>query len=269
MKDAGGIGAARTRCFYSHFSFNDPIVYPGMADRAHLHMFWGADHVDENGIAPTSGGTCRGGAVNLSGYWAPALLTPDGRALTPTYVDVYYKSSAYDINGTPRVSPPPKGLKVIAGDMSARPETPQNRNRFYWTCGETDGGAKQPGVPINCSDPIIGMHVFFPPCNDGRLDSPTHKDHMSYPVNGSCPSTHPFLLPTLSYHVYFRNVPANSRLSCDAPTGQGGFCLHADWIANWKDDVIKSMVDSCINKGLSCGSDLVGDNRSLGIFGGN
>lgn len=232
-------------------------------------MFFGADKVDANGIDSSALGTCRGGATNLSAYWVPGLLTPEGKALTPIYVDVYYKASNYDIGGTPRTAPPPKGLRVIAGDATARPNTPQNRNRFFWTCGETDGGMKQPGVPINCSEPVIGMHIFFPPCNDGRLDSPNHKDHMSYVVNGSCPNTHPFLLPTLSYHVYFRNVPANSRLSCDDASGQGGHCLHGDWIAGWQDDVIKSMVDNCVNTGLSCGSDLVGDGRSLCIFSGN
>ncbi len=270
VKDDGGIGAFRTRCYVSHENFDDAIVYPGQPGKAHLHQYAGADEITAGGIAPTAGGTCRGGAVNLSAYWWPGLLTPAGKVLRPMWADIYYKASAYDISGTPKTTPPPKGLKVVAGDMTARESTPQNRNRFYWSCGETDGGAKPAGLPSGCTDSVIGMHTFFPPCWDGaRLDSPDHKAHMAYPVNGACPATHKVLLPTLSYHVYWRNVPAGSRLSCDAATGTGGYCNHADWIANWDEKTIASGVNACVNTGLSCGSDLIGDGTSMGSFGGN
>lgn len=271
VRDAGGIGAARTRCYVNRYNFDDFIVYPGQPDLAHAHMYWGADKVDAFGIDPTSGGSCRGGAVNLSAYWAPALLTPEGKVIPPTYVDVYYKASHYDLNGTPFVNPPPKGLKLISGDMRATPSAPQNKFRFYFTCGETDDtNSSSGGLPQNCSNAIIGMHIKFPQCWDGKnLDSADHKSHVVFPVSGACPATHPKLIPSISQHVYFRNVPANSRLSCDGATGQGGFCLHSDLVVNWDEAIMQSMVTNCINTGLSCGSDLTGDGRSMDSFNGN
>lgn len=268
VRDEGGIGAARTRCYVSHFDFNDFIVYGGMPGVAHLHMYWGADETNENGIIPGAGSTCRGGAANLSAYWAPGLLSPEGRALTATYIDVYYKSSNYDLPSNQQVVPPPKGLRMVAGDMRATAAAPQNRNRFYWTCNE-DGSVKYSGLPTsNCSTATLNVH--FAQCWDGKnLDSPDHKSHVAYPSGGRCPATHPVVIPAISQHILFRNVPSGSKLSCDSATMPGGYCSHADIQVAWLEDVMQSMVTNCINKGLSCGSDLVGDGRSLCIFSGN
>ena len=255
--DAGGIGAARTRCFVSHVNFDDSIVYPGQPGRAHAHQYAGADTSDAFGVPFTAGGTCRGGTANLSSYWWPALLTPAGNVLTPTYTDHYYKASHYDVEGV--VRSPPTGLKIVAGDMTARGPV---QNAFYFNFTNPAGQRTQT-IPAGS----VTMNVSFPQCWDGvRLDSPDHKSHMSYPVGGRCPATHPVLIPSISYHVYFENVPAGSRLACDAASGPGGYCLHADIIVRWATAIMDSMVGNCINKGLSCGSHLTGDGREM--FGG-
>ncbi len=257
-RDAGGIGAARTRCFTSHVNFDDSIVYPGQPGKAHAHQYAGADKSDALGIGAGAGGTCRGGTANLSSYWWPALLGPDGKVLTPRWSDHYYKQSHYDVQGV--VSPPMKGLKIVAGDMTARTAS-QNRFYVYWSCGDNNG-AKSATVP-NCGSQDTILNVLFPQCSNGQLDSADHKSHMSYPVSGRCPASHPTLIPSISYHVYFRGVPANSRLSCDAADGAGGFCLHADLIVNWDEDIMRNMVSGCINAGLSGGSHMVCDGRVL------
>lgn len=268
-KDAGGIGAARTRCFASHYNFDDFIVYPGQPGLAHAHMYFGAGKFDAFGLGPNSDATCRGAVVNLSAYWVPALLDPQGKVIPPTYADFYYKQGNYDISGPPtNFVPQPKGLKLIAGSMLGRPESPQSRAIVGWSCGESDGAATSAGIPANCSTP--SFHLHMPYCWNGKdLDSADHKSHVQYPSGGKCPAGFPVLIPAISYHIYFRNVSAGSRLSCDAATGQGGFCGHGDIVVAWKESVLKSMVDKCVNTGLSCGSDLVGDGTSLGIFSGN
>lgn len=267
MPDAGGIGAARTRCHVSHVNFDDSLLYHGQPGMAHAHQYAGADQSDASGVCAGSaqcGGTCRGGAANLSSYWWPALLSPDGRVLTPDHSDHYYKASHYDgdkSNGTfsATVQPPPKGLKIIAGDMHARGPT-QDLFRINWTCEGASGN--HAAIPSGCSSPT--MNVAFPQCWNGTsLDSADHKSHMSYPVNGTCPSTHPRLIPSISYHVRFSNVPAGSRLACDAATGPGGFCLHADLVVNWDEEIMATMVARCVNTGLSCGSHMVGDGRIM------
>lgn len=257
QRDAGGIGAARTRCDVSHVNFDDAVVYPGQPGRAHAHQYAGADKVDAFGIDPTSGGTCRGGTANLSAYWWPALLSPSGAVQRPVYVDVYYKASNYDTSGP--VNPPPKGLKLLAGDAAAR--AAQSTNRFYWSCGDNNG-QKSATVPSCGSQPTV-LNVTFPQCLRSltELSSPDGKSHASYPSGGQCPSSHPAKIPAITYHIYFRNVPAGARLSCDAATGSGGYCIHGDIIVNWDETIMRGMVEGCINRGLSGGSHLTCEGR--------
>jgi hypothetical protein len=257
QRDAGGIGAARTRCNVSHVNFDDSIVYPNRSGAAHAHQYAGNDKSTAFGLGTDAGSTCRGGAANLSSYWWPALLDANGKVYSPSIIDVYYKQSHYDVDGV--VTPPPKGLKIVAGNMNARAESPQNRFYYNWTC-DGQGGANYGGVPT-CAAPI--MNVYFPQCSDGRLDSPDHKSHMSYPVNGSCPSTHPTLLPSISYHIYYARVAPGARLSSDGATGAAGYSLHADILVNWDEEIMRTMVNRCVNTGLSCGSHMVGDGRVL------
>lgn len=255
--DAGGIGAARTVCEFSHANFDDAILYPGQFGRAHAHTYAGADKVDANGIAPDAGGTCRGGTANLSAYWWPSLLRPDGRVVVPVESHHYLKSSHYDTDGP--VQHLPKGLRVIAGDMNARGPT-QNQFYFHWSC--VDNGSIQSATIPDCGGGQISMDVSFPQCWNGQLSSADGKSHMSYPVNGRCPSSHPTKIPSYSYHIRYAPCPG-CRLSCDSATGPGGYCIHADLITGWDQAVVDSMVDSCVNTGLSCGSHMIGGGRVL------
>src|SRR2546421_7651008 len=141
-----GVGAFRTVCAYSHMSTDDPIVYPGQPGAAHLHVFWGNTGVNANStansIATTGNGTCRGGTINRTGYWAPAVIdTKTGAPIAPDLIHVYYKSGYLGVRPD-QVRPMPAGLRIVAGDaQGARP--PGNGR---WEGGKT-GGAGQPAHP--------------------------------------------------------------------------------------------------------------------------
>jgi hypothetical protein len=92
-----GTGAFRTVCEFSHMAFDDPIVYPGQPGKSHLHVFFGNTGTNANStaasIANTGNSTCRGGTINRSGYWAPAMIdTLDGTPVTPQSMIIYYKT---------------------------------------------------------------------------------------------------------------------------------------------------------------------------------
>ena len=135
------LGDFRIKCQWSHFAYDDPIVFsstvpssdfaPG-ENKAHLHMFWGntavnwetnlIDKGDPNHIAAKGGSTCNGGALNRSSYWMPALMHNDDQVITPRTILVYYKtwqtdSTAGEVQHDPEdTNRMPQGLQLIAGN---------------------------------------------------------------------------------------------------------------------------------------------------------
>ncbi len=77
----------RFSCVPSHFSYDDPVVYPGEFGRAHLHMFFGNLDVDADSTSESvvnSGRTsCDGGITNRSAYWIPALFNENDEVVLP------------------------------------------------------------------------------------------------------------------------------------------------------------------------------------------
>ena len=73
-------GIFRINCDLSHSGYNDPIVYPGQKDAAHLHRFYGNTLLDENSditsLFTRGESSCQGNELNRSAYWVPALLAP-------------------------------------------------------------------------------------------------------------------------------------------------------------------------------------------------
>jgi hypothetical protein len=69
-------------------SYDDPIVYPGAPGMAHHHTFFGNTAVDafttpEN-IRSKGNASCRGGTINLSGYWVLSMIdTATHKPLAP------------------------------------------------------------------------------------------------------------------------------------------------------------------------------------------
>ena len=120
VRDNGtvGDGQFRAACQYSHFAYDDPIVYPNQPGRSHLHMVFGNTGVTAAtttaSLVNSGGGTCNGFELNRSGYWTPALLDGRGNAVVPEMIILYYKTKQPH-----RVQRMPQGLKMVVGNANA------------------------------------------------------------------------------------------------------------------------------------------------------
>ncbi len=260
-----GVGAFRTVCDYSHMLYDDPIVFPGQPGKAHLHTFFGNTDADAYSTADSlrnsGNSTCRGGIANRSSYWVPSLIDAQGKPVVPTSMDVYYKSGYLGI-APKEIKTFPKGLRMIAG--SAKASAPQEH--AWWGCHQNYIGHPSTIPQCKQGDSLV-MVIEFPQCWDGKnLDSADHMSHMSYPVAGKCPSTHPVAIPLISFNVLYpiRDV-TGWRLSSDMydATKPGGYSVHGDWFEGWDEDISKTFVENCVAKGVDCHSHLLGDGRTI------
>ncbi len=266
-----GTGNFRTVCDFTHMAFDDPIVYPGQSGKSHLHAFFGNTGTNANStadsIANTGKSSCRGGTVNRSAYWVPAMIdTLNGVPVKPASAGIYYKTGYTGIDAK-NVQPFPAGMRMIAGDAkNAAPNGP-----FRYKC-VGKGADKMVGKSIqNC--PVgaeLWQEVFFPQCWDGvNLDSPDHKSHMAYPTNRACPATHPVPLLDITYNIIYTITEADSplrwRLASDNydKSMPAGYSMHGDWFNGWKSDVMNAFVKNCDQAGLDCHSHLLGDGRMI------
>ncbi len=237
-------GIFRINCDFAHSSYNDPIVFPGQTDAAHLHRFYGNTVVDEQttmlSLYTEGESSCQGNLLNLSSYWMPALLAPvydqtTGERLlddqgepawqvVPAVVgnddvahEVFYYSAGVD--DLQSIQPIPPGLRMIAGDPGTRPGETQDAAIARWHCQtwESDDASNplfSASIP-ECEEPDrVRLDLFFPSCWDGEnLDSADHRSHMAYPVNEGgpegtrCPASHPVPLVRVSYHLAFGVKP--------------------------------------------------------------
>lgn len=262
-----GVGAFRTVCEFSHMNYDDPIVYPKQPGMAHLHTYFGNSEADANSTAlslrSSGNSTCRGGTINRTGYWVPALLTATGRPVEPMYMDVYYKSG-YNGIAASDIELFPTGLRMIAGD--ARSTTSQHV--AYWGCRDHNVGhiGNMPDCPAGDA---LAMYIEFPQCWDGKNnDSSDHKSHMAYPRNGACPSTHPVPIPAITFNIYYDVTNAHSggyRLASDMYDAAlpGGYSVHGDWFDGWDRAAARTFVQKCIQAGVDCHSHLLGDGRAI------
>lgn len=275
-RDAGGIGAFRTVCDYSHFNFDDALIYPGQVGKSHLHMYFGnsaANAYSTPDSVQTSGNSsCRGGIVNRSAYWVPAMIdTATGGPLLPGSeadgmgIDVYYKTGYHGVRDGD-VKPIPKGFRMIAGDSKSTRSQASGPAIVEYGCNDSN---KQGTIPSCRSGDWLYMHVNFPQCWDGvNLDSPDHKSHVAYATNGrGCADRRfPVPLPEVAYVIKFRVGAAGTgtwRLSSDIGGASAGTSGHADYMFGWEDGVLEAAVKHIVNPGLSGGSDLIGDGRSI------
>jgi hypothetical protein len=271
------IGAFRISCPSSHQGFFDPIVYPNVNGRSHLHTFFGNSgiaHDTNTATLPDVSlpSTCKGGTINRSGYWVPSMIdTITGFVVNATQNVVYYKSTEggpYD--GTQEklnlITTPPAGLRMIAGNPSGSAPGWQGR----WDCMSYALGyaiSSTAHIPATCDagTHYLLMSVRFPNCWDGvNLDSPMHgangdSPHMAYATSGApCPETHPVPIPVISFNVHYQipynGATANWRLSSDlyATSSPGGYSGHGDWINGWEQEYLETIVNNCIRKARDC-----------------
>jgi len=247
------------KCNHSHSAPDDPIVFPALAGRSHLHDFFGNVSVDANSttgsLARTTSSTClRGmGEADRAAYWTPALLR-DGRAVTGSAdelrIDAYYAV----LDKPLPVRPMPLGLRMIAGDAKATSAQPTNIVHYnclrYPTGGQvTKSSAAIPSCP---GGTYLSAKIDFPSCWDGRnLDSADHKSHMAYPNRGACPVSHPVEVPALSIRLRWkaaRGIPSSQL----ALSSGGQQTMHADFWNVWSPAVMRWLVDNCLNAIRNC-----------------
>ena len=247
-------GQFRTRCQFSHLAYDDPIVFPNQPGAAHLHMYFGNTEVNAHSTASSllnsGGGSCQGGELNRSAYWIPAVFDDNDDVRIPYDFVAYYKTDRPDL-----VEEMPNGLKMVTNSAAATP-------KVKWSCArnrdvnlEYNIGSSMPSCD---NGDMVKASIAFPECWDGRLDSADHKSHLSYMKQGSCPSSHPRVIPTVTYNIYFQHDgnTADWYLSSDRMHGaaqhQNGTTLHADWFGAWNEDVVDEWNTNCLQAQVSC-----------------
>lgn len=241
-------GSFLTPCAHSHSGKDDPIVHPGHAGRSHLHEFFGATTTDASSTVESllaEGTTCRT-VADRSAYWVPALLA-EGEPLRPRSVVAYYRVPVGA--DARRVQVPPNGLEMVAGDAAAT--GPQKTEVVRWRCGQ--GGEPAP-VPEPChpgTGPVLELR--FDPCWDGEnLGSPDHRSHLA-PLgpDGTCPGTHPVLLPELTLEVRYP-VDHPDDLTGELTVASGRWGSHGDALLAWEGAVMRREVETCLQDNLQC-----------------
>lgn len=270
-KDNGGAaeGQFRLACEYSHFSYDDPIIYPGQPGKSHLHMFFGNTetnaHTTEDSLINTGGATCQGFELNRSAYWVPALLDGKGNAVVPYNIVIYYKTKE------PRnVMPMPQGLQMIGGnDLHNSFKT---SNSLHWSCGPSGKHYNMTNRIPDCKGDVINAAIQFPNCWDGvnlSKPAPDYTSHLTkVPESTPCPSSHPRRLPQISFLLYWKGVDSVNgwHLSSDnlgAPDGVPGGSLHADWWGGWNDEAMDLWTNNCLRAARNCSHGQTGTAREL------
>ena len=209
-------------CAFSHRNNDDPVVFPGQPGKSHSHTYIGNSSVNAATTpAALVGGrsTCES-EFDSSAYWMPTLFVGEDD-ITPLTSIVYYVNRSRE-----RISPPPTGLMMIAGNANAKSRQP--KGIASWSCGAVGGRPRFHTIPACTEDQMLQLQVTFPNCWDGRrLDSADHKQHMKYANRGICPASHPVALPQLILIVLYPPVPLGSQVA------SGRFGAHADFMNGW------------------------------------
>lgn len=268
-------GNFRITCSFSHFNWDDPIVYPGQPGASHLHMYFGNTLANANStyasLRNSGAGTCDGNAINRTAYWAPALYNAQNKAVIPDFISIYYKGPGSNANGAlVNMTQMPAGLKMIAGyDMAFN----QGDGSFEWYCEFNQ--VKQNTIPHCGSNERVGVHIVFPTCWNGTsLDSANHRSHLAYQVRNPdtgkmyCPTGYPVQLPRLEIGIWW-SQDGNSQnwyLSSDRMNGMihaNGSTFHSDWFGAWDPNIQALWVDKCINGLLNCKGGELGNGSML------
>ncbi|WP_291411941.1 DUF1996 domain-containing protein [Actinophytocola sp.] len=195
----------RAECRSSHRQGDDPIVLPGQAGASHVHEFYGNRTTNAHSTLDSLrlGATNCDPDVDLSAYWTPTLYQ-NGQPVPPDRVTVYYQG----ITDHVRAAAPPQGLRYVVGNALAT--SPAENPAARWSCvGLPEAYRDFPSCPAGTK---LENYLDFPTCWDGqRLDSPNHRDHMTFAVGPTCPAGHPVVLPRVELLITYPVNGAGSR----------------------------------------------------------
>ena len=246
-----GTGFAQD-CQQSAVGNFDPIVFPNTPpDVGHRHVFFGSTAIKYNTTladlqAGTSNCTFRSTfpTTNKSAYWVPDLKLRTGKWAGIGLAQVYYRAGSLSDAEIAKMQAFPPGLKMIVGNV---PDSNVN-----WECTKLgDVNNPQYNYPQDCP---VGynnrLHIDFPQCGDGSLDSDNHRSHMAFPVNGQCPTDHPNVYPRINYAVHYR---AQKGAGAQLSSGDAYTSAHADAWEAWDTQNLQALIDKCIKSGVNCG----------------
>ncbi len=268
-------GQFRAVCEFSHFSYDDPLVFPGKPGASHLHMHFGNTHVNAfstyDSLINSGSSTCNGQELNRTGYWVPAMFDGAGNVRVPERIVVYYKGEGR-ARGAAEVYP--EGAAMIAdynlntipsseGGIGGQKLTFQCSDNFSTVTGigaqtmpACDGSrfGADPGRRV-----VLEMSVKFPTCWNGQ--DPTNINNFQPPqgdwyVSDCGAGNH--TLPNLEYFVNYPLEPGENTadwfLSSDVdPTSfgtakaTGGSTVHGDWWGGWHKETNQMWIDNCVN----------------------
>ncbi|KAL1732013.1 hypothetical protein EV714DRAFT_248189 [Schizophyllum commune] len=284
-------GLLRFPCAQTTVVRSDPLVNPDSVGQ-HLHQVVGGNSFDFNmpdGYDLQAKSTCSSCSIleNKSNYWTPTLYYQS--PVNGTFTRVRQRPGP--ITGSPNagmvvyyiqvgnVTAFPKGFRMVAGDPMLRKydQSIDDSRSITFRClqSEDSSGTGQDtnGLPTTPCNGGVRSQINFPTCWDGKnVDSPNHRDHVSYAINASfgnfgtgCPSTHPVTIPLLFLETYWDTTPFNNEpgafdngkqpfvWSMGDPTGYG---YHADYMMGWPEDVLAQAMSQCTDASgqvSSCG----------------
>ncbi len=268
-----GAGTFRASCEVSHFSYDDPMIFPNQPEKAHLHMFVGNTHANAYSTYDTlmnsGGSTCNGAELNRTSYWIPAMFDGKGNVVVPYKVLFYYKTEKPA--GIGKVKTYPENLQLLG---TKKNNIQDNLDLATFRCNNIYNGAKgQPSANIpNCPAIANGftgaveLLVYFDYCWNGDEstigDWKSNRDtNFTAPLrfwhSSECPASHPVLLPALVTHIFYDMRPDDDTskwyMSSDVnPKTRklemaGGAHAHADWFGAWNKEVNAEWVRNCSN----------------------
>ena len=274
------IGIFRARCEFSHFSYDDPIVFPNQPAAAHLHMMFGNTQANAystyDNLINSGGSTCNGKELNRSSYWVPAMIDGNLNVRIPSVVYIYYKSYGNAIGKTNYF---PDNMKLVSNNSINKTEAPG----YMFICGDmldSTKGTHSDTIPTCHSTDFGGgtrleMNVKFDNCWNGQDPSNYNanftKSQYSW-FGGPCPTDHSLHFSNIEFRVFYELKPGEDTsswiLSSDVDhmsgnlTGAHGVSSHGDWFGGWNKDVNKMWVDRCNNvHAAECGSGYLGGNE--------
>jgi hypothetical protein len=239
-------------CTQSAFGRFDPIVsFDKPPPVGHRHVFFGSTAISYNStLKDLQAGTsnCKFSSTfpttNKSAYWVPDLRLRTGRWAGIDFVHVYYRAGNLSDAEIAKMQAFPPGLKMIVDNVPG--------SNVSWECTtRTDVNNPLHNYPQDCAAGYNNrLHIFFPQCGDGSLDSDTHRSHMAFPVNGQCPADHPNVFPRLNYSVQYR---AQRGAGAQLSSGDAYTSAHADAFEVWDSQNLQALIDKCIKSGVFCG----------------
>ncbi|MGH9208039.1 MAG: DUF1996 domain-containing protein, partial [Acidimicrobiales bacterium] len=239
---AGG-GIFHTICGYSHSLLDDPIVFPNVPGRSHMHDFGGNSTTNANStLATLQAGTTNcfvhapDAMADRSGYWVPQLYF-NGTLVSFSEQQAYYQSG-----GLSYVNTPPTGLELVAGNHHAT--GPQSTNVVKFTCsgsaGSAIGGLDHP--PICPAGLLLKIVVFTQNCLAHTLvvngaDGVNDTSQATYAVNGACPAGDDPIAQARIEVKYPAGIDGRGTIAFSPDLGSATlspyYTMHADWFNAW------------------------------------